>query len=71
MPGSFFFLGPVRTRWLIPITGCTAATSPWETPDLTGWKLSVEGVVPIGLRDSASAGTVEAGSEDTIRQRQR
>lgn len=54
MPRSFFFLGPVCTRWLIPITGCTAATSPREGPDLAGWKLCVEGGVPVELRDSAS-----------------
>lgn len=57
MPRSFFFLGPVCTRWLIPITGCTAATSPREGPDLAGWKLCVEGGVPVELRDSASVRT--------------
>lgn len=70
MPRSFFCFGPVRTRWLTPITGCTAATSPWAGPDLAGWKLFVEGVVPVGSTGSASAGAAEPCSGDAMKQNQ-
>ena len=64
VPRSFFFLGPVCTRWLTPITGCTAAASPpWEA-ELAGRRLWVEEGSPAESRDLASAGTSDASSED-------
>lgn len=43
VPSSFFFLGPVRTLWMMPMTGWTALPPPWASPDLAGSKISLFG----------------------------
>lgn len=64
VPRSFFFLGPVCTRWLIPITGCTAAAPPPVEAELVGRRLSVEEGSPAESRGLTLAGTTGASSED-------
>lgn len=64
VPSSFFFLGPVRTLWMMPMTGWTALPPPWASPDLAGSKISVCAVVR-GPASDASA-SVGAPSVETI-----
>lgn len=64
VPRSFFFLGPVCTCWLIPMTGCTAAAWWPEEAELVGRRPSVEEGSPAESRDLASAGSSDASSED-------